>query len=162
MAVSDFTVRVSGTVAYTDGSSGSFEASAIWRTNLGGIVATHNNSFSRENFAQLWNNSQMGVQQVLDILAPSGPGQVSVTSVDTVTSKTVDSFVMEISGLAAYDDNTKAGFVAQWVNGAVNLSPDETLQTWADIAAGMGVDAPSARAFLEMVFQSLANISITT
>ena len=104
----------------------------------------------------------MSVQQVLDILAPASPGSVSVTAVDPVVQKTVSSFVMEVSGLAAYDDNTKAGFVAQWVDGAVNLFPDETLQTWADIAAGMGLEAPSARAFLETVFMSLADITITT
>jgi hypothetical protein len=164
MAVNDFTVRVSGTVAYSDQSHGSFEAVGKWRGQFGGLVAQHSSTDSLEHFRQLYASNSMGVQQVLDILAESGAprGVVTLTPNAPTNPKTVTSFVMEVSGLAAFDDNSKAGYIAQWVDGAVNLFPAETADTWNELATVVGAgDQPVD--FLTTVFEAVAdNASITT
>ena len=147
MALSDFTVRVSGTVAYEDGSNGSFEASAIWQTNLGNVVATHSSSDSAEHFSQLYNSMQANVDSVFAVL----PGTITLTAAAPTTPKTVSSFVMEISGIIAEDNNSKSYFVAQWVNGAVDLYPSETDAAWALLTA-----SASGTSFMQTILETLA------
>lgn len=147
MAVSDFTVRFNGTVAYDNNSTGSFEASAIWKGNLGGVVATHSSQDSLENFRQLFNDRQTNVNNVLAVL----PGSISLTTPAPSTPKTVSSFVLEISGLVAENDNIKHVFIAQWVDGVVDLFPDETDRAWALITADS-----NGTNFMEMVLEAVA------
>lgn len=164
MAVKDFTVRVSGTVAYDDQSHGSFEAVGKWKDQFGNLVAQHNDEDSLENFRRLYSDRSMGVEQVLAVLAPAGSprGEVTLTPNAPSTAKTVNSFVMEISGLVAMDDNSKTSFVAQWVDGVVNLFPDETESSWNELATVTGA-GPHAVDFLTTVFEAVADsASIST
>lgn len=147
MAVSDFTVRFNGTVAYDDNSTGSFEASAIWKGNLGGVVATHSSQDSLENFRQLFNDKQTSVNNALSVL----PGTISLTTPAPSTPKTVSSFVLEISGLVAEDDNTKHVFIAQWVDGVVDLFPDETDRAWELITANA-----NGTSFMQTILEAVA------
>ena len=153
MAVKDFTVKLSGTVAYEDNSHGSFEATAVQKGNLGGVVATHYSPDSLENFKQLYQDNAMGVDAMLAVF----PGTITVTPPAGSASKQVASFVMEVSGIVAFDDGRVRSFVAQWVNGVLDLFPDETDSTWAELTAG-GV----ARSFLEQVFDTMAGVGNTT
>ncbi|MHC4792485.1 MAG: hypothetical protein ACYS8Y_13845 [Planctomycetota bacterium] len=159
MAVSNFTVKLSGTVAYTDNSHGSFEATAVWKGSLGGVTAQHSSADSLEHFRRLHADNASGVRAVLDVLTPStDDGAIVLSGIAApAVSKTVSSFVMEVSGLASYDDNSKTSFVAQWVNGVVNLFPAETMETWR--AMGNCVDGTcgldgASRAFLVSVFEA--------
>lgn len=165
MAVRNFTIKVSGTVAYDDQSHGSFEATAIWKGHLGTLVAQHNGADSLEHFRRLYSDKTMGVNEVLDVLAPAGSphGEVTLTPAAPAEAKTVTSFVMELSGLLASDDNSKAGFVAQWVNGTVNLYPDETAETWGLLSDP--ADAGDPRSFLIVALEALAgvgNVALST
>ena len=153
MAVKDFTVRVSGTVAYEDNSHGSFEASAIQKGNLGGVVAQHSNPDSLTHFRELYQDTAMGVDAMLAIF----PGTITLTPLAGTAARQVSSFVMEISGIVAFDDGRVRSFVVQWVNGVVDLFPDETDATWAELTEG-GV----ARSFLEQVFDAVAGVGNTT
>jgi hypothetical protein len=158
MAVKDFTVKVSGTVAYSDQSHGSFEATGKWVGQFGGLVAQHNNAASLEHFRQLFNTNSANITQVLDLLADSGAprGVVTLTTAAPAVPKTVTSFVMEISGVVALDDNSKVGYIAQWVNGVVSLYPAETASTWTELAAAV-TSGSSPRDFLVMVFSAFAD-----
>jgi hypothetical protein len=155
MAVSDFTVKVSGTVAYDDNSHGSFEATAIWRTNLGGVVAQHNQADSQFHFSQLYADEALNVDTTLDILpGPTPPsGEVTLTPPAASPDRTVTSFVMEVSGLVSEDDNTVSSFVAQWVNGALDLFPNETVPAWLSLTSGA---TPGTRPLLVQIFEALA------
>jgi len=154
MAVSNFTVRMSGTVAYTDNSHGSFEASAIWRGELGGVVATHSSSDSQANFGQLAADRGGQLASMLAVL----PGTITLTPPATLPDKTVSSFVMEISGVVSYDDRTPNGlFLAQFVNGVVDLFPAESAEHWAAVAGTGG-----ANAMLTQVFDALAGSGNST
>lgn len=153
MAVKDFTVKVSGTVAYEDNSHGSFEATAVQKGNLGGVVATHYSQSSLENFKQLYQDAAMGVDAMLAVF----PGTITVTPDAGTAAKQVASFVMEVSGIVAFTDGRVRSFVAQWVNGVLDLFPDETDATWAELTEG-GV----ARSFLEEVFDTVAGVGNTT
>lgn len=165
MPLSDFTVRISGTVAYSDRSHGSFEAAAIWKGNLGGVVAQHNNPDSLENFRRLAQDQAAALAATLDVLAPAGSphGEVSFSSLPAPqTSKTVTSFVMEVSGLVTYDDNSKDIFSAQWVNGTINLFPDNTTQVWQDLTDAAFNPLGDSRSFITMVFDAVAGSGETT
>jgi len=153
MALSDFTVRVSGTVAYDDDSHGSFESSAIFRGNLGGVVASHNSVDSLDHFQQLYNNMSVNVDSMFALL----PGTVTLTPATPTSPKTVSSFVMEISGLITEDDDTKQSFVAQWVNGTVDLFPSETDSAWTLL-----VGTSAANSFLTQILETLAGIGNAT
>jgi hypothetical protein len=158
MAVRDFTVKVSGTVAYDDQSHGSFEATGKWVGQFGGLIAQHSNTDSLEHFRQLYANESAGITQVLDLLAPSGSprGIVTLATAAPATQKVVTSFVMEISGMVALDDNSKVGYVAQWINGVVSLYPTDTLDTWSELAAAVS-SGSSPRDFLVLVFAAFAD-----
>lgn len=158
MAVKDFTLRVSGTVAYSDRSHGSFEAVGRWKGQFGGLVAQHTNADSLENFRRLYASNSTGVEQVLDALAPNPTdgGVVALTPAAPSVAKTVSSFVLEVSGLVAYTDNSKASFIVQWVDGVVNVFPTETVQTWQDLTEAVGATSP--RAFLVTVFEAVAGV----
>lgn len=147
MAVRDFTVRMSGTVAYSDNTHGSFEASAMWRGNLGNVVATHASADSLEHFKQLFGSEAASVNLIFAVF----PGTVTITTAAPTTQKEVTSFTMEISGLVATDTNTKHGFVAQWIDGVVNLFPAETDEAWALIT-----DSTSGKSFLDSVLEACA------
>tara|TARA_R100001244_G_scaffold25113_4_gene25555 strand:- start:14106 stop:14609 length:504 start_codon:yes stop_codon:yes gene_type:complete len=165
MSLSDFTVRISGTVAYSDRSHGSFEASAIWKGNLGGVVAQHSNPDSLEHFRRLAESKSVELADTLAVLAPAGSPQGIVTFATLpapVTSKTVTSFVMEVSGLITDDDNSKDGFSAQWVNGAVNLFPDDTEVVWQTLTDPASNPLGDQRSFLVMVFDAVAGSGETT
>ncbi len=148
MAVNNFTVRFSGTVAYTDNSHGSFEASAIWKGELGGVVAQHSLPDSQFHFSQLYADSSAGLNNMLKVLGPGGVSNPSAGPLDGGTvglspavvapDKTVSSFVAEISGLVSFDDNSKLAFVAQWVNGVVNLFPAESQEAWDELIKDSG------------------------
>jgi hypothetical protein len=156
MAVKDFTVKVSGTVAYDDQSHGSFEATGRWVGQFGGLIAQHSSEASLENFRQLYAGESAGITQVLELLASAtGPGYVTLTPAAPASPKTVTSFVMEVSGLVAFTDNSKAGYIAQWVNGVVSLYPAETESTWEELATVVGGgDQPVD--FLTAVFEAVA------
>lgn len=158
MAVRDFTVKVSGTVAYSNNSHGSFEAAAKWQNQFGNLVAQHSNTDSLEHFRQLYANESTGITQMLELLAPTGSprGVVTLATAAPTTLKTVDSFVMEISGVVALDDNSKVGYIAQWVNGVVSLYPSETESTWTELAAAV-TSGSSPRDFLVTVFEAFAD-----
>lgn len=163
MAVSDFTVKVSGTVAYDDNSHGSFEATAIWQTNLGGIVAQHNQTDSQFHFAQLFADKTTNVNATLALL-PGGSGQGDVTLTPTAASpdRTVTSFVMEISGLVSEDNNTRSSFVAQFIDGTVDLFPSESVPAWRSLNDGT---VPGANSLLVQVFEALTgdgNATVST
>ena len=147
MALNDFTIRVSGTVAYTDNSNGSFEASATWRGHLGNVIATHNSADSLEHFQQLFNDKAVDVNSTFAIF----PGTVTITTPVPTVPKDVNSFVMEISGVVTEDDNSKHVFVAQWVNGAVDLYPTNTNTAWALITA-----STTGKSFLDSVLEAVA------
>lgn len=154
MAISDFTVRMSGTVAYTDGSHGSFETVSTWRGTHAGLIAQHSSSESQEHFNQLLADKSTEVNAMFAVL----PGTITFTTPAPTNDKTVDSFIMEISGLVTYDDNSKGPFIAQWVNGALDLLPDATVEHWAAV-----VDAGSdASSFMDQVFESVSGESGTT
>ena len=163
MAVRDFTVKVSGTVAYDDQSHGSFEATGKWVNQFGNLIAQHSSEASLEHFRQLYASNSAGVNQVLDVLAPPGSprGEVTLTPNAPVNPKVVTSFVMEVSGLVAFDDNSKAGYIAQWVNGVVNLYPTETESTWNELATVTGA-GPHAVDFLTSVFEAFADSASIT
>ena len=158
MAVRNFTIKVSGTVAYDDQSHGSFEATAIWKGHLGTLVAQHSSAYSLEHFRRLYSDKSMGVDVVLAVLAPSGSphGEVTLTPVAPLEAKVVTSFVMELSGILASDDNSKASFVAQWVNGVVNLYPGETSETWNLLSDPADLGDP--RGFLIVALEAIAGV----
>lgn len=161
MAVSDFTVKVSGTVAYEDQSHGSFEATGRWAGQFSGLVAQHSSTDSLENFRQLYSDNSAGVIQVLDLLAPgTSAGDVTLAPVAPTTNKVVTSFVLEVSGVVALDDGSKVGYIAQWVNGVVSLFPNETESTWAELAAMVSGDQPVD--FLTTVFEAVADSATIT
>lgn len=156
MAVRDFTVKVSGTVAYEDQSHGSFEATGRWTGQFSGVVAQHSSADSLEHFRQLYSDQSAGIMQVLDLLATAtAPGAITLTPAAPTTSKTVTSFVLEVSGMVALDDNSKVGYIAQWVNGVVSLYPAETESTWAELAAVVAGSQPVD--FLTTVFEAVAD-----
>jgi hypothetical protein len=150
MAVSNFIVRMSGTVAYTDNSHGSFEASASWKGELGGVIATHNSPDSQANFSQLAADKASGLSALLAVL----PGTITLTPPTAAPDKTVSSFVMEISGLVSYNDKTPNGvFITQWVDGVVDLFPADAAKHWAALAGDSG-----ANTFLTQVFEALTGV----
>lgn len=149
MAVSNFTVKMSGTVAYTDNSHGSFESSASWQGHIGGVVATHSSADSEANFSQLVADKSAELTSMFNVLG----GTVTLSPPAATPDKTVSSFVMEVSGEVSYDDGTPTGvFLAQWVNGVVDVFPSDSATHWAAIS-GAGTTAAS---FLDQVFETLA------
>jgi hypothetical protein len=160
MAVSSFTVKVNGTVSYFDNSHGSFEATAIFGTNLGGIVAQHSQIDSQFHFAQLFADKADEVNATLALL-PGGSGQGDVTLTPTATppDRVVDSFIMEISGLVSEDDNTTSSFVAQFIDGTVDLFPNESVAAWRSLNDGT---APGAVSLLTLTFEALAGTGNAT
>jgi len=159
MAVSDLTIRVSGTVAYSDNSHGSFEATAVWKTNLGGVIAQHSSVDSQLHFAQLYADKAAEVNATLAILPAGSEGVVGVTPPSPSPNKLVTSFVMEVSGLVTLDDNSNSSFVAQWVNGVLDLYPDETVPAWRSIA---GFSTEGTNPYLVQVFEALAGAGNAT
>lgn len=151
MAVSNFTVKFSGTVAYTDGSHGSFESTAIWQGELGGVTATHNTTASQTHLSQLYADKLTDVNAMLSALG----GTISMSPSTATPDKTVDTFVAEVSGLVSYDDGTPNGlFLVQWVNGSLDLFPDDSSTHWLALVA----DA-DANAFLVTAFEVLTGAS---
>ena len=147
MAVSNFTIKISGTVAYADNSHGSFESTSNWMGSLG-VISQHNTADSQFHFNQLIADKSDDVNSMLAAL----PGSVGLSPGVSLPDKTVESFIMEISGVVSYDDNTQGLFLVQWVAGVVNVFPDENNEHWAALAAP-GSDTAS---FLDQVFESLA------
>lgn len=153
MAVNDFVAKVSGTVAYTDNSHGSFEATAKWRNSLGGLVAQHNSADSKYHFSQLYADESIGLNSMLGVF----PGSISLSPAATTPNKKVKSFVMEVSGRVVYDKTKVGSFIAQWVDGVVDIFPSETDATWAALTSD-----GSAKAFLVQVFESLVGSNNAT
>jgi hypothetical protein len=153
MPISDFTVKVSGTVAYANNSHGSFEATATQNGNLGGIVATHSSADSQLHFRELYQDSSAGVDAMLAVL----PGTITLTPAAGTAARQVSSFVMEISGVVAFSDRRVRSFVAQWVDGVIDLFPAETDATWTELTAG-GV----VRSFIQQVLDAVAGVGNST
>jgi hypothetical protein len=153
MAVRDFTVRISGQVAYTDGTKDSFEGSGVWRGHLGGQVATHNAAHSLASFQKLEASLPARITDVLALL----PGTNTFNPEAPATAKDVASFYMEISGHVAHDDNTSGGFVVQWVDGTVDVFPSATDTHYAAILADT-----TARAFLDSVYEKVVGTGRVT
>lgn len=153
MPVSDFTVKLSGNVAYDDNTSQSFESSATWRGHLGNAIATHNATESVEAYGRLYNNQSASVNMTLALL----PGTNTTTPATPTLPKNVSSFVLELSGNVAYDDNTEGAFVVQWVNGAVDVFPSATDTNYLEI-----LEDASARAFLVQVLEAVVGTGNVT
>jgi hypothetical protein len=146
MAVRNFTIKFSGTVAYTDNSHGSFESTAIWNGELGGVVASHSTASSQYDLAQLHADKPADLQAMLDVL-----GGVALNPAAMAPDKTVASFVAELSGGVAYDDGSSNGlFISQWVSGVVNLFPVDSPSHFQAILAD-----PVAGAFLVTALEEL-------
>jgi hypothetical protein len=147
MAVRNFTVKFSGTVAYDDNSHGSFESTAIWTGELGGIVSTHSTAASQEHTSQLYADKATELNEMISIL---GPG-VTLSPPAATPDKTVDSFIAELSGSVVYDDGTPNGFfIAQWIGGALDLFPLDSSTHWAAVTSD-----PVASAFLITALEEL-------
>jgi hypothetical protein len=158
MAVRNFTVKFSGTVAYTDNSHGSFESTAIWRGELGGVVASHNTADSQYNLSQLYADQPVNVQAMLDALVSGPTTAITLSPPTTTPDKTVESFVAELSGGVSYDDGSSNGlFISQWVSGVVNLFPLDSPVHWAAIVAD-----PVASAFLVTALEELTGTGNAT
>lgn len=140
--ISDFTIKISGTVAYTDDTSQSFESSSRWSN---GVVSTPDSSQSLEAYQRLYDTQSAFVTSFLNLL----PG-INLTNASTPTvAKNVDDFVMEVSGTVSYDDNTSGSFVIQWVNGTADIFPTETDEHYRAI-----IDNPDTLSFLTSTLAS--------
>ena len=153
MAVSNFAVKMSGTVAYADNSHGSFEASAFWKGELGGIVATHSSTDSQANFSQLVADRSGRLATMLAVL----PGTIILTPPVVTPDKIVSSFIMEISGSVSYDDKTPNGlFLTQFVNGVIDVFPADSTKHWS------ALESSGANTFLTQVFEALTGTGNAT
>jgi len=68
MAINNFIVKFSGTIAYADGSLGHFDANAIWKGSLGGVINQNNLQDSQFHFKQLLDCRTAEINSVLDLL----------------------------------------------------------------------------------------------
>ena len=148
MAVNDFVLRVSGTVAYSDNSNGSFESIVRLEGSGGGLIAQHNSAHSQYHFSQLYADMSTSVDEVLGVL-----GILTVAPPTTTPDKTVSSFVMEVSGFVVNDDGTKGPFVVQRVNGSVDVYPDDSSANWLTLIADTNGDS-----YVTQAFEALAGV----
>jgi WD40 repeat protein len=128
MAITNFTLKLSGVVTYTDNSHGSFETSTSYKGKFGnGLVSTHNNPDSQHHISQLFADKPAEFQAMLDVLG----GTLQLTPPATAPDKTVNKFTAEFSGNVTYSNNSTGVFSAQWSrDGAVGLFPVDTGIHW--------------------------------
>lgn len=160
MAVSDFTLKISGVVTYDDNSKESFEASGTWMGHLGGVVATHDGTESEGSYAQLYTDNAMDVDNTLALLEEgnSSDQTTGIAPPPPAPDKTVTDFFMEMSGTVAYDDNTHGSFVVQWVNGEVDVLPDMfSAENYQAVLA-----VPAAKTFVTTVLEGVGGTGNVT
>ncbi len=148
MAVSGLVLRISGTVAFSDGSHSPFDVSFTSGSGLiaDGIESNPFPSTSLETYKQLDESSPTTISSVIDLL----PSVVSLLPDAPTTSKTVSDATFFVTGTVAYDDNNKESFAIEYYKEAVNHFPTKTASVWTDIAASLPANA-AATSLLELL-----------
>lgn len=110
--------KISGFVAYDDGSSGPFEASY----NGNDLVSPFPTE-SADNFDELFGDNSADVNALKNLM----PATTTILFGATSRTKTVVDFWMEISGRTSYDDGTSGDFAVQYINSGIqnDLSGDD-------------------------------------
>ena len=152
MATSSFTARLSGVVAYTDGSSESFSSH-----HDGRVQGDVQDVSAWENFISTFDATRF-LDFLVQIFEQGNPiGTLSVTGIPAVT-KTVDTVVAHIAGQVADDDNSNSSF-------DVELQADGTIVNHGGAAGGQAVadliSVETFRAIMESIFSTLAPNSVT-
>lgn len=122
--------KLSGVVAYDDGSSGPFDASYQYDV-LTSPFATD----SAENFDELFGDKSTDVNALKALL----PGTITILFGSTSRTKTVTSWWMQISGRVSYDDGTSGDFCVQYDNGQNPVASDAAAD--AHMTAALAVPA---------------------
>ena len=103
--------KISGNVAYADGSNGPFESS-----HQAGILISPFPSDSTDNFDELYGDESVGVNALIALLT----NKITLAFTTTNRTKTVSDWTMEVSGRVSYDDGTNGDWTVQYANGAQN------------------------------------------
>ena len=142
----DLVFKVSGNVAYTDGSSGPFEASY-----QNGVLISPFATTSADNFDELFGDKSTGVNALKNLL----PGTITILFGSTSRTKTVDHWTMEISGRVSYNDGTSGDWTVQYLDGTVVDLAGDTHFTAALAVAGFVTQ-------IRNVFRELASTTTVT
>jgi hypothetical protein len=129
--IRSYALKLFGTVAYSDGSKGMFEATTD-NTIGRSLVAVPKDATGPLNDFALLNRDKHA--SILGLFADT-TWAVTLTTTPPVTSKTVTDFVAFLSGLVAYDNNTKASFAVEWFKGNVDFRPADTASVGAALRA---------------------------
>lgn len=127
--VKSYALKLFGTVAYSDNTKGTFEATTD-NTITRSLVATTKDSAGAINDFALLNRDQHS--NLLSLFADT-TWVVTLTTTPPATSKTVKDFVAFLTGTVAYSDNTKASFAVEWFKGLTDFRPSDTASVGADL-----------------------------
>lgn len=155
MAIKDLVFRISGTVAYSDGSHGPFEVSFNSASSgvASGIESDPFPDSSKLNFRNMDESLPGITSTVLGLL----PTSVTLTPDAPSTSKPVSVATFFVTGQIARDDNTHDSFAIEWNGEEINHFPDETSTVWSEITA----ESETSDA-VESLFDLLAGTGNTT
>ncbi len=127
--VRSYALKLYGTVTYSDGSKGMFEATTDDQVGRS-LVAVPKDATSPINDFALLNRDKHA--NILSLFADT-TWVVTLTTTPPVVTKTVTDFVAFLSGLVAYDDNSKASFAVEWFKGLTDFRLVDTAAVGAKL-----------------------------
>lgn len=129
--VRSYALKLFGTVTYSDGSKGMFESTTD-NTITRSLVAVSKDTTNPINDFALLNRDKHA--NILGLFADT-TWVVTLTTTPPSVTKTVTDFVAFLSGLVAYDDNTKASFAVEWFKSNVDFRAADTASVGAALRA---------------------------
>lgn len=127
--VRSYALKLFGTVSYSDGSKGMFEATTD-NTIGRRLVAVPKDTTGPINDFALLNRDKHA--NILSLFADT-TWAVTLTTTPPVVTKTVTGFVASLSGLVAYDNNTNASFAVEWFDGLTDFRAADTAAVGAKL-----------------------------
>lgn len=129
--VRSYALKLFGTVTYSDGSKGMFEATTDNTIGRSLVAVPKDPTNPINDFALLDRDKHANL---LSLFADT-TWAVTLTTTPPSVTKTVTDFVAFLSGLVAYDDNTKASFAVEWFKGLTDFRVADTASVGAALKA---------------------------
>lgn len=127
--VRSYALKLYGTVAYSDGSKGMFEATTDDQIGRAQIAKPKDTTSPVNDFALLDRDKHA---LLLSLFADT-TWTVTLTTTPPSVTKTVTDWVAFLSGLVAYDDNTKSSFAVEYFKGMTNFRSADTAAVGAKL-----------------------------
>lgn len=130
--VRSYALKLSGVVAYSDGSKGMFEITTDDTISRSQVAMSKDTTGVRNDFA-LANRDKHA--NLLSLFTDT-TWTATLTTTPPSAAKTVTSFSALLSALVAYTDNTKASFAVEWNDTTVDFRSADTASVGAALKSG--------------------------